>query len=59
VLTGYSPQCLYELQLIPGEAFESAKKDALIKTEIASWNHLPSRDFAKALLAELRRCHGS
>jgi len=59
VLTGYSPQRLYELKLIPGEAFESAKRDALIKTEIASWNHLPSRDFDKALLAELRRRHGT
>jgi len=59
VLTGYSPQRLYELKLIPGETFESAKKDALLKTAIAGWNNLPSRDFDKALLAELRRRHGS
>ena len=58
VLTGYSPQRLYELKLIPGETFESAKQTALLKTEIASWNDLPSRDFDKALLAELRRRYG-
>jgi hypothetical protein len=59
VLTGYSPQRLFELKLIPGETFESAKKAALLKAEIASWNDLPSRDFDQALLAELRRRHGS
>ena len=58
VLTGYSPQRLYELKLIPGETFEAAKQSALLKTEIASWNDLSSRDFDKALLAELRRRHG-
>jgi hypothetical protein len=58
VLTGYSPQRLFELKLIPGETFESAKQTALLKTEIASWNDLPSRDFDKALLGELRRRHG-
>ena len=59
VLTGYSPQRLYELNLIPGETFESTKQSALLKAEIASWNDLPSRDFDQALLAELRRRHGS
>ncbi|MEY4784282.1 MAG: hypothetical protein RIR41_2217, partial [Pseudomonadota bacterium] len=59
VLTGYSPQRLYELNLIPGETFESAKQSALLKGEIASWNDLTSRDFDQALLAELRRRHGS
>jgi hypothetical protein len=29
------------------------------KAEIASWNDLTSRDFDQALLAELRRRHGS
>lgn len=58
VLTGYSPQRLYELKLIPGETFEAARQSALLKTEIASWNDLSSRDFDKALLAELRRRHG-
>lgn len=59
VLTGYSPQRLYELDLIPGETFESAKQSALLKAEIVSWNDLPSRDFDRALLGELRRRHGS
>jgi hypothetical protein len=59
VLTGYSPQRLYELKLIPGETFEQAKQTALMKDQIASWNDLPSKEFDKALLAELRRRHGS
>jgi hypothetical protein len=59
VLTGYSPQRLYELNLIPGETFESTKQSALLKAEIASWNDLTSREFDQALLAELRRRHGS
>ena len=59
VLTGYAPQRRCDLKLIVGETFESAKKEALLKTEIASWNNLPSRDFDMALLAELRRRHGT
>lgn len=55
VLTGYSPQRLYELKLIPGGSFEEVKAKALLKDQIASWNDLPSREFDKALLAELRR----
>lgn len=58
VLTGYSPQRLYELKLIPGDSFEGAKQKALLRDQIASWNDLPSRDFDKALLAELRKRHG-
>ncbi len=58
VLTGYSPQRLYDLKLIPGETFESARQTALLKTEIASWSDMPSRDFDKALIAELRSRHG-
>jgi hypothetical protein len=57
VLTGYSPQQLFALKLIPGETFEVAKKNALLKREIASWNDLPTREFDAALLAELRRRH--
>jgi hypothetical protein len=55
VLTGYSPQRLYELKLIPGASFEQAKQAALMKQDIAGWNELPTRDFDTALLAELRR----
>lgn len=58
VLTGYSPQRLYDLKLIPGETFDSVRQTALLKTEIASWSDMPSREFDKALLAELRRRHG-
>jgi hypothetical protein len=58
VLTGYSPQRLYELKLIPGETFEQAKQTALMKDQIASWNDVPSKEFDRALLAELRRRHG-
>ena len=55
--TGYSPQRLYELKLIPGETFEKAKADALLRDQIASWNALSSPEFDSALLAELRRRH--
>lgn len=58
VLTGYSPQRLYELKIIPGASFEAAKASALMKREIASWNDLPSQDFDRALLAELRKRYG-
>ncbi len=59
VLTGYSPQQLFHLKLIPGETFESAKETALLKREIASWNDLPSREFDSALLGELRERFGA
>jgi len=59
VLTGYSPQRLYALKLIPGDTFEAAKEKAQLKREIAGWNDLPSRDFDAALLAELRRRQAS
>lgn len=58
VLTGYSPQRLYELKMIPGETFEAAKEEALLTQPIASWNDLPSADFDRALLAELRERYG-
>lgn len=58
VLTGYSPQRLYELGLIPGETFAGVKGKALLKSEIAGWNDLPSREFDKALLGELRERFG-
>lgn len=58
VLTGYSPQRLFELKLIPGETFEAAKAGALMKREIASWNDLPREDFDRALMTELRKRYG-
>lgn len=59
VLTGYSPQRLYELKLIPGASFDQARETALLKSGIASWNGLPSLEFDTSLLAELRRRHGA
>jgi hypothetical protein len=58
VLTGYSPQRLFETKLIPGESFEAAKATAFLSPEIISWNALSSADFDRALLAELRRRNG-
>lgn len=58
VLTGYSPQRLFELKLIPGETFEAAKERALMKREIASWNDLSREDFDKALMNDLRQRYG-
>jgi len=58
VLTGYSPQRLYELELIPGETFDAAKARALMKKEIRSWNDLSREDFDKALMNDLRQRYG-
>ncbi len=54
VLTGYSPQRLYELKLIPGATFEAAQQRALLTTPVASWNAMETPDFDRALLTELR-----
>lgn len=58
ILTGYSPQRLYDLKMIPGPDFDSARNLALIGNEIRSWNDFASRDFDRVLIAELRRRHG-
>lgn len=58
ILTGYSPQRLFDLKMIPGASFAEAQSHALIGDEIRSWNDLPSRDFDRTLLAELHRRHG-
>lgn len=58
ILTGYSPQRLYDLKMIPGPSFDAARSLALIGNEIRAWNDLSSRDFDRALLAELHRRHG-
>lgn len=58
ILTGYSPQRLYDLKMIPGPDFDSARRLALIGNEIRSWNDFPSREFDRALIAELHRRHG-
>jgi len=58
VLTGYSPQRLFDLKLIPGPDFATAKKQARMDNEIREWNGLPTPEFDRALLAELRRRTG-
>lgn len=58
ILTGYSPQRLFDLKIIPGPDFASARNLALIGNEIRAWNDLPSREFDSVLLAELHRRHG-
>lgn len=55
VLTGYSPQRLFDLKFIPGADFETARKSALMSPEIASWNSQASAEFTKLLIAELHR----
>jgi len=59
VLTGYSPQRLFELKLIPGNDFDAVKEKAKLDPEIRSWNGLPSAEFDRALLAELRKRFGA
>src|SRR5262249_44498053 len=59
ILTGYSPQRLFDLKYIPGADFEAARNLATIAPEISAWNALPSDVFDKALLQELRRRYGS
>jgi hypothetical protein len=54
VLTGYSAEQLYALGLIPGRTFVDAQANAQMKAQIVAWNSLSSRDFDRALLAELR-----
>ncbi|HOY79030.1 MAG TPA: DUF4105 domain-containing protein [Hyphomonadaceae bacterium] len=58
ILTGYSPQRLYDLKMIPGQTFAAARDLAFIRDQLRSWNELPSRDFDRTLLAELHRRHG-
>jgi hypothetical protein len=57
VLTGYAPQHLFGMKFIPGGDFEAAKANAKLDPEIRGWNSLPSAEFDRALLAELRRRH--
>jgi hypothetical protein len=57
VLTGYSPERLYNLKLIPGVDIAAARQDALLTEQVRSWSSLSSSDFDRALLAELRHRH--
>lgn len=58
VLTGYSPQYLFDQKMIPGATFDGAKETALMSKEIASWNGLSSTEFDAALMSELRTRYG-
>ena len=58
VLTGYSPQRLFELKMIPGDTFDAAKARALMSKEIGGWNDLGVTEFDAALLGELRKRYG-
>ena len=58
VLTGYSPQRLFELKMIPGATFDTAKTTALMSEEIGGWNDLGVTAFDAALLGELRKRYG-
>ncbi|MDP3739014.1 MAG: DUF4105 domain-containing protein [Hyphomonadaceae bacterium] len=55
VLTGYAPRRLYDTKLIPGESFEKAKETASMGDFIRAQNGLSSREFDRAMLAELRK----
>jgi hypothetical protein len=58
VLTGYSPQRLFDLKLIPGTDFDAARNLALMTNEIGAWSDLSDADFNRMLLAELRKRSG-
>lgn len=58
VLTGYSPQYLFDQKMIPGATFDAAKETALMSDEIRSWNGLSSAEFDAALMSELRERYG-
>ena len=58
VLTGYSPQRLFDLGLIPGESLEAARADARLTAELRRWNGLPKAQFDRTLLSELRARQG-
>jgi hypothetical protein len=53
VLTGYSPQHLFELGMIPGDTFEAAREQARLTRDIRGWNGLSSEDFSRELLKKL------
>jgi hypothetical protein len=59
ILTGYSPQRLYDLKLITGPDFDTAREQALMTKEIAAWNDLPDAEFDRMLLAEVRKRSGT
>jgi hypothetical protein len=57
VLTGYSPERLFELGLIPGDSPAAAKRMARLTEQMRRWNSAASQDFDRLLLTELRVRH--
>jgi hypothetical protein len=58
ILTGYSPQRLFALKMIPGPDFDTAQSRALVTNQISAWNDLPAPEFDRMLLEELRKRSG-
>lgn len=54
IMTGYSAERLFELDVIPGDEFAEVKHQARFTDEIIGWNALSPDEFNKALLGELR-----
>jgi hypothetical protein len=54
VLTGYSPERLFTLGLIPGRDLAAVRRRAHMSAALRSWNGLTSREFDRVLLRELR-----
>lgn len=59
VMTGYSAERLFELDLIPGDDMEAERAKAQFKDAIASWADLSAPEFDRALLSELRSRFGA
>jgi hypothetical protein len=59
ILTGYSPERLYKLKMIPGATFAEAESRALLTQKVRDLNDLPSTEFDHALLQELRSRYAS
>lgn len=57
VMTGYSAERLHRLGLIPGAEIDVVREQARLTQQIKDWSGLPSREFDRALLAELRARH--
>ena len=59
ILTGYSPRRLYDLKLLTGPSFESAREQALMTRETSAWSNLTADEFDRSLLSELRKRAGT
>ncbi len=59
ILTGYSPQRLYDLKLVTGASFDTARQQALMTGDVSAWNDLPDAEFDRILLSEIRKRAGT